>query len=154
VLLPMSSTPFVRSLQALALFGAVSALMGSILGVVFNGAGVPPEYLARSPFTSYFIPGIILGLVIGGTQIAAAIALLARKAMALLLSAIAGFGMLIWIFAELAMIKQYSWLQTAYFALGTLELILVLALLGIAPTLVEPLHSAHRRSSASSMRKG
>jgi hypothetical protein len=45
--------------------------------------------------------------------------------------------MLIWTFVELAVIKQYSWLQTAYFVLGGLELILVLALLGITPALVE-----------------
>jgi hypothetical protein len=69
--------------------------------------------------------------VVGGTQFAAAIALLRRQRIALLLSAIAGFGMLIWIFVELAIIRQYSWLQSAYFSLGALELILVLTLLGI-----------------------
>jgi hypothetical protein len=47
---------------------------------------------------------------------------------------------LIWIFVELAIIRQYSWLQAAYFTLGGLELSLVLALLGIAPTLFHPLH--------------
>ena len=52
---------------------------------------------------------------------------------ALLLSAVAGFGMLIWIFVELALIRHYSWLQAAYFGLGALELILVLVLLGIIP---------------------
>jgi hypothetical protein len=38
---------------------------------------------------------------------------------------------------ELAIIQEYSWLQAAYFMLGGLELILVLALLGIIPTLVK-----------------
>lgn len=151
---PIPSKPFVRSLEALAIFGALSAIGGSILGVAFNGAGVSLEYLAGSPFTSYLIPGIILGLVVGGTQLAAAVALLARKAIGLLLSAIAGFGMLIWIFVELAVIRQYSWLQTAYFALGALELILVLGLLGIVPALVKPLDLTDRRSSASSLRRG
>jgi hypothetical protein len=37
------------------------------------------------------------------------------------------------------MIRHYSWLQAVYFGLGGLELILVFALLGIAPSLVEPL---------------
>jgi hypothetical protein len=76
--------------------------------------------------------------MVGGTQLAAATALLRGQLIALLLSAIAGFGMLIWIFVELAIIRQYSWLQSAYFALGAMELILVLALLGIAPELVVP----------------
>jgi hypothetical protein len=120
-----------RLLVALALFGALSAFVGAVLAVAANGAGVPLKYLANSPFPSYAVPGFILGVVVGGTQFAAAIALLRRQRIALLLSAIAGFGMLIWIFVELAIIRQYSWLQSAYFALGALELILVLTLLGI-----------------------
>jgi hypothetical protein len=107
--------------------------VGAVLAVAANGAGVPLKYLINSPFHSYAVPGFILGVVVGGTQFAAAIALLRRKRIALLLSAIAGFGMLIWIFVELAIIRQYSWLQSAYFALGALELILVLGLLGILP---------------------
>ena len=82
------------------------------------------------------MPALILGVVVGGTQLAAAVALLTSRYSALLLSAVAGFGMLIWIFVELAIIRQYSWLQTAFFTFGVLELILVLALLGIAPMLV------------------
>jgi hypothetical protein len=68
------------------------------------------------------------------------VTLLAKRRKALLLSAVAGFGMLIWIFVELAVIREYSWLQAAYFTLGGLELSLVLALLGIAATLFHPLH--------------
>jgi hypothetical protein len=137
----------VRTLTVLVVFGALSAFVGSVLAVGFNGAGVPLEHLAASPFTSFVVPGLVLGLVVGGTQLAAAVTLLARRGAALLLSAVAGFGLLIWIFVELAMIKQYSWLQTAYFALGGLELILVLALLGIIPALVEPLQAPIGRPS-------
>lgn len=50
----------------------------------------------------------------------------------LLFAAIAGFGMVIWIYAELALIG-YSVLQTVYFALGAGELILVMVLLGVLP---------------------
>lgn len=135
--LPLSSFLVVRTLTVLSGFGALSAFAGSVLAIWLNGAGVPLEYLATSPFTSYVIPGLVLGLVVGGTQLAAAIALRTCRGAALLLSAVAGFGMLIWTFVELAVIKQYSWLQTAYFVVGGLELILVLALLGIIPALVE-----------------
>ena len=76
---------------------------------------------------------------------AAALALLARHRIALMLSAVAGFGMLIWIFAELAIIRQYSRLQAAYFGLGAMELIFVLALLGIVPALVVPLQGSDRQ---------
>ena len=90
-------------------------------------------------------------MVVGGTQLAAATALLARRRAALLLSAVAGFGMLIWIFVELAIIQQYSWLQAAYFILGGLELILVLALLGVIPTLVVPLSEANKHVPTTSV---
>ena len=54
---------------------------------------------------------------------------------------------------ELALIQQYSWLQGAYFILGGLELILVFALLGLIPALVNPLRDSHAtRSAASAIR--
>ena len=44
----------------------------------------------------------------------------------------------IWIFVELAILRPHSWLQSAYFALGALELALVLALLDECPKPVAP----------------
>jgi len=140
--LPVSNHLAVWALTILVFFGALSALLGAVLAIGANGGGVPLEFLKNSPFSSYFIPGLILGAGVGGTQLAAAIALLVKRDKALVLSAIAGFGMLIWTFVELAMIQQYSWLQGAYFILGGLELILVFALLGIFPALVSPLRAA------------
>ena len=141
--LPVSNQIVVGTLTVLVIFGALSALAGAILAIAANGAGVPLEYLKNSPFSSFFVPGLILGVVVGGTQLAAVIALLAKRGIALLLSAVAGFGMLIWIFVELAMIQQFSWLQAAYFILGGMELFLVFALLGIIPAVVNPLRDAH-----------
>jgi hypothetical protein len=148
--LPVASRIVVRTLTVLVVFGALSALLGAVLGIAANGAGVPLEYLANSPFSSYFVPGLILGVVVGGTQLTAAIALLTKRRTALLLAAVAGFGMLIWIFVELAIMLQYTWLQAAYFILGGLELILVLALLGIIPGLVNPLRESDARHSRTS----
>jgi hypothetical protein len=142
---PLSNRILVRILIALEIFGALSALIGAVLALALNGAGVPLAYLAHSRFSSYAVPGLVLGVVVGGTQIAAAVALIAHKRSALLLSAIAGFGMLIWIFVELAVIQHYSWLQAVYFVHGALELSLVLALLGIAPGIATPLRDREGR---------
>lgn len=151
--LPLSNRTVVGALVALTVFGTLSALAGCVLAVAFNGAGVPLEDLAHSPFSSYLLPGLILGGIVGGTQLAATLALLWKRHPALILSAVAGFGMLIWIFVELAVIRQYSWLQAAFFTLGGLELCLVLALLGIAPTVFHPLHWPDwRQSPAPEMR--
>ncbi|MBB5642644.1 hypothetical protein [Cryobacterium roopkundense] len=133
----LSHTFVTRLLVSLLVFGAISAFAGAALGIVANGAGVPLSYLAGTPFASFVVPGVILGVVVGGTQLASAIALLARRRAALILATIAGFGMVIWVFAELAILTEYSWLQALYFALGALQLIGVLGLLGVAPKLVE-----------------
>jgi hypothetical protein len=144
--LPLSDRLLIRTLAGLTLFGAISAAAGAWLAIGAKGGGVPLEYLEHSPFDSFVVPGLVLGGVVGGTQGAAAIAVIARRRSALLLSAVAGFGMLIWIFVELAMLRHYSWLQTLYFLHGCSELLLVLALLGLVPSLARPWPAS--RSSA------
>ncbi|MGO4103694.1 hypothetical protein AB4Y63_07065 [Leifsonia sp. YAF41] len=132
-------------LFGLLLFGAVSSFAGAVLAFNAESIGVPLEFLAKTPLTSFIVPGLILGIIVGGTQLTAAIALSTRRRSAMLWGAVAGLGMLIWIFVEMAIIETYSWLQSLYFGLGALELILVLALLGIAPALVSPWHPGQRR---------
>lgn len=133
----LSLRPFSLALSALLIFGAASSFAGAVMAIAFGGAGIPLEALAGAGFSSALVPGLILGFVVGGTQLAAAIVLLMRRSWAPALAAVAGFGMLIWIFTELA-ILGYFWLQSAYFGLGLLELILDLALLGIVPLTARP----------------
>ncbi|MDQ2781926.1 MAG: hypothetical protein M3Y26_05235 [Actinomycetota bacterium] len=121
-----------RVLTAALCFGAVSAVAGLLIAIPGGGGGFPVEQLEGTPFTSFVIPGLILGVVVGGTQLSAAIAMFRASPARLLFAAIAGFGMVIWIYAELALIG-YSVLQTVYFALGAGELILVMVLLGVLP---------------------
>jgi hypothetical protein len=137
-----------RVLIGLLLFGAVSSFAGALLAFNAERVGVPLSFLAKTSLTSFVVPGLILGIIVGGTQLAAAGALLSRRFSALLWAAIAGFGMLIWIFVEIAIIETYSWLQSLYFGLGALELILVLALLGIAPALATPWRASRQRVRA------
>jgi hypothetical protein len=137
VSLPLSSKVLSTVLVVLLIFGAFSAFGGAVLAIIFNGAGVPLEHLAGTPFRSFLVPGLVLGVIVGGTHLVAMIGLLTQRRWALLMTTVAGFGMLIWIFIELAIVG-YSWLQSVYFGLGALELILVFALLGIAPAWASP----------------
>ncbi|MDQ2755967.1 MAG: hypothetical protein M3Y71_05310 [Actinomycetota bacterium] len=121
-----------RVLTVMLAFGAVSALAGLVIAIPGGGAGFPVSELEGTPFTSFVVPGLLLGVVIGGTQLAAAVAVARSRGTGPLLAGVAGFGMLVWIFTELAMIG-YSVLQTVYFVLGLLELMLVLLLLGVVP---------------------
>lgn len=116
----------------LAVFQAVSAFAGGIGLIATAGLGMPPSFLDGGPFRSFAWPGLILIGVVGGSQALAAGLLLARRVSALLWSAVAGFGMLVWIFTETGMIRGMSWLQALYFATGIAQLVLVMAMLGVA----------------------
>lgn len=119
------------ALVAVTGFNALSAVGGGIAMLATDGMGMPASFLAEGPFTSFLWPGIILLLVVGGSQLLALGLLLVRRESALLWSAVSGFGMLIWIFVETGMIRGMSWLQVIYFTTGAVQLILVVALLGV-----------------------
>lgn len=119
-----------RILTIITIFQALSAIAGGIGILATNGLGMPPSLLEASPFTTFVWPGLILLVVIGGTQTVAAVLLLARHDSGLTWSSIAGFGMIIWIFTETGIIRGLSWLQVLYFASGCAQLALVVILLG------------------------
>jgi hypothetical protein len=117
--------PAVRyTLGSLLAFGALCAFGGGYYGLA-GAEGVPREWLEGTPFKDYFVPSLILLVVVGGTYLAAAGAVLVRSGFARLAGFGAGFVMLIWIAVELLMIGYVSWMQPATTA-GALA-VLVLA---------------------------
>lgn len=129
------------SLLVVTVFNALSSIVSGIAMLATGGLGMPLSFLETSPFPSFTLPGLILVLVVGGSQALAAGLLMARRESSLLWSAVAGFGMLIWIFTEIVLIREAAWLQVLYFATGTVQLIMVFALLGIVSWLPRaPLH--------------
>ncbi|MDX6320403.1 MAG: hypothetical protein QOF52_261, partial [Propionibacteriaceae bacterium] len=119
------------SLVVVAAFNALSAVGGGIGMVTADGLSMPKSMLADTPFSTFTIPGLILALVVGGTQSAAVWLLLARRRSALLWSAVAGFGMLIWIVTEIGFIHAMMYAQVIYLVTGLVQLILIFSLLGI-----------------------
>lgn len=133
-------------LSALAFTAVTSALGGAVLVVgslVDLGASpiaVPDSYLAGTPFGSALVPGLALAIVVGGTHAAAFVMVARRTRWAMLASAVAGFGVLVWIFVQMIYIP-FSPLQAVYFVLGLIELGAVLVQLDV-------LHPwAHSRTS-------
>jgi hypothetical protein len=120
-----------RTLLAVSLFHALSAVGGGIGMVVADGLSMPKSMLADSPFSTFLVPGLILAVVVGGTQTVAAVRLFQRRQSALLWSAVAGFGMMIWIISEIGFIQTLMWAQLIYVVSGLLQLLLVFSLLGI-----------------------
>lgn len=129
----MKDSSLRKALIAVTAIMAVSSIGGGIGLIATNGLGMPTSDLSTSPFGSYIIPGIILLTVFGGTQALAAAALWKRHDKANLLTAIAGFGALIWIFVEMYMTPIRHWLQILVFALGIIESSLVMLVLKIIP---------------------
>ncbi len=100
------------TLGALLAFIAFNAFGGGIYGMAGAG-GVPTEWLAGSPFSTYFVPGAILFLVVGGSCIAAAAAVLADRPYARPASLGAAMIVTGWIATQIAIIGAVSWLQPA-----------------------------------------
>jgi hypothetical protein len=127
----MHMSPWRRyPLGVLLAFGALNAFGGGYYAI--SGApGVPIEWLAGSPFRSYFIPGIILFAVVGGTFQAAAIATFAGWRRARQLAVAAAVVVLGWLIVQLAVIGYVSWMQPVTAAVAVA--ILTLAVLRSTP---------------------
>ena len=63
--------------MGVSIFNAVSAIGGGIT-LVTGTLPVPKDLLRHTPFESYVIPGLCLGVVIGGSAIVGAVALLSH----------------------------------------------------------------------------
>ena len=97
-------------LGSLLAFGALNAAYGGYYGL--SGAkGVPLEWLSGSPFRDYFIPSLILLVVMGGSFLAGAIAAFANSRLARTAGLWAGVVVLVWISVQLGIIGYVSWMQ-------------------------------------------
>src|SRR3954451_23185938 len=98
------------TLAAIESLVAVNALGG--MAYALGGApGVPEEWLDDTPFGSYLVPGLYLGVVVGGSSLAAAYATIRDPRRA----RVAAFGssavMVSWIAAQVVLIGYRSPLQ-------------------------------------------
>jgi len=111
------------SLGSLLAFGALNAIGGGYYGL--SGAeGVPTEWLEGSPFSDYFIPSLILLVVVGGSFVIAAIVVFAGLRIARVASLAAGLVVLGWLVAQVAIIGYVSWMQPTTAVAGVLVLLL------------------------------
>jgi hypothetical protein len=111
------------SLGALLAFGAVNAFGGGYFGL--SGAeGVPREWLEGSPFSDYFVPSLILLVVVGGSFSVAATLVFAGLRIARLAALMAGIVVLGWLAVQLSIIGYVSWMQPTTAIAGVLVLVL------------------------------
>lgn len=106
------------ALVVVNMFAAVSAIVGAI-GLLVGFMDIPLSELQGTPFADFTFPALLLGIVVGGSALVAAmIALFGPRRFEALASAAAGCIMVGWMAVEIAMVGLDVWVQAAYFAVG------------------------------------
>lgn len=112
-ILKISVENFTRySLGVLLAFVALNALGGGYYGMA-GARDVPIEWLSGSPFHNYFIPGLFLFAVIGGTAIFSSVTVFLKLRIAKTAVIICGILLLTWIAVQVSIIGYVSWMQPA-----------------------------------------
>ena len=85
-----------------------------------NPVGIPNEWLAGSPFSSFMVPGLFLLLVNGIGQLGAAVLAIRRHPLAPWLMGGLAVALIVWITVQVLIIPL-SFLQPTIFAIGVVE---------------------------------
>ena len=114
-------------LGGLLAFSALNAFGGGYYGMA-GAEGVPKELLEGSPFQDYFIPSIILFFIVGGSFLAAAIAVFADHSSARIAAIGSAMIVFIWLAVQIAIIGYVSWMQPTTAIAGIAILVLAIML--------------------------
>lgn len=124
------------------LFEAASAFFGAV-GLLVGFMGIPVSILSGTVFTDFTVPAVLLGIVVGGSAlVAAVIAAYGPRHVGALASAAAGCITVGWLTIEIAMIGLASWAQVFWLVVGVVMIGLA-ALLWQAESYTAALSSSH-----------
>jgi hypothetical protein len=124
-----------RVLVALDSFVAVTAVAGGIALVTgMERKRFSLKLLDGTPFQRYMAPGLILGVVVGGTSLVATVATLRSRRGGPLASAVAGATLFGWIAGEVCILppETHSWIEVGYAGVG-----LVMSAVGLNEALMK-----------------
>jgi hypothetical protein len=107
------------ALLVLDLFVGLTAVIGG-LAILLGAIQMPGEWLHHTPFSSYRVPGMVLAVIVGGSALVAAVAVMVRSVWDAIASLVAGVILVGWIVSEVAMLGFQSGLQPLYFVIGLL----------------------------------
>jgi hypothetical protein len=108
-------------LGVLLVLGALNAFAGGCYGLA-GAKGIPTEWLRGSPFRDYFVPSLVLLVIVGGTFLVAGVAVFARWRHDRLLALAAGGIVSSWLAVQVAIIGYVSWMQPATAIAGAVVL--------------------------------
>jgi hypothetical protein len=89
-----------------------------------------PDLLKGSPFKTFLIPGILLAVVVGGTNLAAVFFNLLRHRLRYNWAIAGGVIICGWIVVQVILIETIHWLHFVYLGLGILIILLAFQLKG------------------------
>jgi len=118
-----SLTVWGRVLLLLFFLNGFGGVVGGI-GVMKEALPFPEVWLQGTPFHSYFLPGLILCVVVGGSHLAAAFAVLWRSSRAKMASLFAGLILTGWMIGELKLIGFQAPIQVWFVGVGLVEVAL------------------------------
>lgn len=122
----------VKLLIACILFQAISGIFGGV-GLIIDPSGktlnIPLIWLQDSPFSDYFIPGIILFTILGVFPLIISVGLIRGKLLFWRLTLILAFALIVWILVEIIIIGYQADppLQLIYGLLGITILLLTVS---------------------------
>jgi len=109
-----------RTVGKLAAVGGVTgvAALGGALGLVGGSLDLGDKVTARLPFQSPVFAGMALAVVVGLPTLVLAGLALRHDSRTDVVAVGAGFALICWIAVQLAVIREFSWLQAVFVVVG------------------------------------
>lgn len=107
-----------------ALFGGAAAILNPV-----DPLGVPAELLDSSPFSNYFIPGLILFIVIGIGSMISGFTAISKSKYQGYYSSVSSWALMIWIVVQCLMIRAVAFPHVLFFLIGLAGAVLALTIL-------------------------
>lgn len=123
------------ALLILISFVALTALPSGLLLMYYadgSALGLSPDLLVATPFKSYFVPGLILALIVGGSSLMTLFLVMNQSPFSYRFALISGIFLVIYILAEFIIFPYHHWLQGLYLGAGLLIALASYQLLGKA----------------------
>jgi hypothetical protein len=110
------------ALILLTMFVSAGAVFGGIGLIVEADLGMDPALLDGTPFSTFIVPGWILLIGVGGSNLVAGILLLIHHEQASSFAFLAGAVLTVWIAVQVVMIGMVSILQPVFFTFGLMTM--------------------------------
>jgi len=105
---------------------------GLLMMIEPNGRslGLSLQLLSNTPFSDFFIPGLILAVIVGGSSLVSLLMIMTKSHWSYKIALLSGFALVIWVIGELLLLPEYHWLQGLYLVVGILITLTSYHLLG------------------------